>query len=104
MASLMEKAAQRWNNIFSTASAANELAAIGASTQDAINDSVRKINQDSNIQQSLTEALNFQNSPSYSDNINILSYEVSLKCNATAIFVKSDHDILFISFDQTMSN
>ena len=61
----MEKAAQRWNNIFSTAPAANELAAIGSATQDAINDSVRKINQDSNIQQSLTEALNFQNSPSY---------------------------------------
>ena len=47
--------------------------------------------------------MGLQNSPIYIDNINILSYDVSLKCNATAIFVKSDHDILFISFDQTMS-
>lgn len=65
MASLLEKAAQRWNNVFSTAPAAKELASIGASTQDAINASVRKVNQDNNIQQSLTEALNFQNNPDY---------------------------------------
>lgn len=65
MASLMEKAAQRWNNMFSTAPAANELAAIGASTQDVINNNVRKVNQANNIQQSITEALNFQNSPDY---------------------------------------
>lgn len=65
MASLMERAAQRWNNMFSTAPAANELASIGASTQDAINNSVRKVNQASNIDQSISEALNFQNIPNY---------------------------------------
>lgn len=65
MASLYDKAAQQWNNIFSTAPAARELAAIGATTQDAINSTVRKIDRDSKIQQGIAEALNFQESPSY---------------------------------------
>lgn len=65
MASLYDKAVQQWNNIFSTASAAEELAAIGTSTQRAINDTVRKIDRDAKIQQGVAEALNFQKSPSY---------------------------------------
>ena len=63
MASLYDKAAQQWNNLFSTAPAARELAAIGASTQNAINDTVRKIDRDIKIQQGVAEALNFQKSP-----------------------------------------
>ena len=66
MASLYDKAAERWNsNQFSTAPAARELAAIGSATKDAIDETVRRIDRDNQIQQSVASAINFQNNVPY---------------------------------------
>lgn len=67
MASLYDKAAQSWNSSqFSTApAAAQELAAIGTTTKDAIDATVRKIDRDNKIQQGVAAAINFSNAPLY---------------------------------------
>jgi len=62
MASLYDKAAELWNsNYFSTAPAAEELAAIGNETQKTINSTIRQLNRNNKIEESIAAALNFNN-------------------------------------------